>query len=134
MHQKNAGGTTLVVFFRGQANEPLTVGLNMMVLLPEHQRRGVGGLMMGWAQKRMDEMGIEGLIEATPAGRELYEKWGYQVVMALDFYIPPNKPDIWKKLANDLTWPWYVMWRPILGTVQPGERNRPWQQSPTLSP
>lgn len=107
----------------------------MMVVHPEHRRRGIGGLMMEWAQGRMDEMGIEGFIEASPLGRELYEKWGYQVVMKLDFFIPPNKGDIWNKLAHDLTMPaWYAMWRPASGVVKNGTRNRPWQLCPQLRP
>lgn len=36
------------------------LGLKMMVVHPAHRSRGVGGLMMEWANARIDEMGIEG--------------------------------------------------------------------------
>ncbi|KAF7932853.1 uncharacterized protein EAE98_004152 [Botrytis deweyae] len=103
-------------------------GLYMMVVHPDHRSRGVGGLMMEWANTRIDEMGIEGFIEANELGRHLYEKWGYRVVMKLDLFIPSNKSDLWNKLAHDLKMPpWYAMWRPLNGIVQEGERTRPWQ-------
>ena len=73
----------------------------MVVVHPEHRRRGIGGLMMEWGQKRIDDMGIEGFIEASPLRRELYKNWGCQVVMKLDLFVPPNKGDFWNKLANN---------------------------------
>jgi GNAT superfamily N-acetyltransferase len=106
-----------------------------MVVHPEHRGRGIGGLMMAWGNEHLDEMGIEGFLEASDLGRALYEKWGYQVVMKLDYFIPPNKGDEWNKWAHELMMPpWYAMWRPPGGVVKPGERNRPWQLVPPLQP
>ena len=106
-----------------------------MVVHPEHRNRGIGGLMMAWGNEQTDKMGIEGFIEASELGRGLYEKWGYRVVMKLDFYLPPNKGDEWKKFAHELMMPpWYAMWRPVGGVVKEGQRNRPWQLVPQLHP
>ncbi|KAI9642703.1 hypothetical protein NHQ30_008434 [Ciborinia camelliae] len=103
-------------------------GLYMIVVHPDHRSRGVGGLMMEWANTRIDGLKMEGFIEANELGRQLYEKWGYRVVMKLDLFIPSGKPDLWNKLAHDLKMPpWYAMWRPLGGTVKEGEKNRPWQ-------
>ncbi|TGO63867.1 hypothetical protein BCON_0010g00320 [Botryotinia convoluta] len=79
-----------------------------MVVHPDHRSRGVGGLMMEWANTRIDEMGIEGFIEANELGRRLYEKWGYRVVMKLNLFIPSQKLDLWNKLAHELKMPPYV--------------------------
>ncbi|TGO67680.1 hypothetical protein BOTNAR_0037g00170 [Botryotinia narcissicola] len=109
-------------------NAACYLGLYMMVVHPDHRSRGVGGLMMEWANTKIDEMGIEGFIEANELGRHLYEKWGYRVVMKLDLFVPSNKSDLWNKLAHDLKMPpWYAMWRPLNGIMKEGERNRPWQ-------
>ncbi|KAF4635681.1 hypothetical protein G7Y89_g2403 [Cudoniella acicularis] len=110
-------------------------GVSMMVVHPEHRKRGVGGLMMQWSNRKLDEGGIEGFVEASELGRELYEKWGYRVVMKIALFLPPNKGDIWNKLAHEMMLPpWYAMWRPVNGVVKAGERNRPWQLVPPLHP
>jgi len=38
----------------------------------DHQRKGVGSLMLEWGMKKADELGIEGYVEATDARRVLY--------------------------------------------------------------
>ena len=92
-------------------------------------------MMMRWINQRLDEEGIEGFMEASELGRALYEKWGYRVVMKLDFFLPPDVPDEWRKLEHELKMPpWYAMWRPPYGVVKPGERNRPWQAVERLQP
>lgn len=45
----------------------------MMVVDPDHRSRGVGRLME-WENTRIDEMGIEGFIEANELCRRFYEK------------------------------------------------------------
>ena len=107
----------------------------MMVVDPQHRGRGIGGLMMQWGNEQIDKKKIEGFIEASELGRALYEKWGYIVVMKLDFFLPPNKGDMWQKWAHELMMPpWYAMWRPVNGVIKEGERNRPWQLVSPLQP
>lgn len=104
-----------------------------MVVHPKHRGRGLGGLMMEWGNRKTDEKGIEGFLEASELGRPLYEKWGYIVVMKIDFYLPSNKPDAWQKFAHEFMMnSWYAMWRPAGGIIKQGERNRPWQPMPQV--
>ena len=106
-----------------------------MAVEPEHRRRGIGKLLMDWGIAKVDELGIESFIEASPLGRSLYEKWGYQTVMKLGFFIPSGKREDWNKYAHEMMiQDWFAMWRPKGGTVGEGEKSRPWQLLSPMEP
>jgi predicted N-acetyltransferase YhbS len=44
---------------------------------PKYQKRGAGKLLVQWGTKLADEMGAEAIVEASPAGRYLYEQNGF---------------------------------------------------------
>lgn len=52
--------------------------LEMMVVRGEDQGRGAGGLMMAWGAARADQDGVEAYLDATPAGKSLYERFGFR--------------------------------------------------------
>lgn len=54
--------------------------LNVLVVDPEHHRRGAGAMLVRWGVEKADEIGIEGILEGSRMGRPLYEKFGFQVV------------------------------------------------------
>lgn len=46
---------------------------------PSHHRRGAGALLMKEATRYADELGLWSMLEASPAGRRLYEKCGFEL-------------------------------------------------------
>lgn len=60
--------------------------LDTLVTHPEHHRRGAGALLMKKGLEQVDEAGVECYLEASPVGRPLYERWGFEPVkdIALD--------------------------------------------------
>ncbi|KAG8624122.1 hypothetical protein KVT40_009098 [Elsinoe batatas] len=44
---------------------------------PDHQRKGVGKVMMRWGLRKADELGVPMYLEASEAGRRLYEQSGF---------------------------------------------------------
>ena len=59
--------------------------LNMIATLPEHHRRGVGAMHLKWGNEQADKLGLLSYLEASPMGRPLYERMGYEVVRELPF-------------------------------------------------
>jgi GNAT superfamily N-acetyltransferase len=51
---------------------------------PEWQRMGVGKRLLEWGLEKADREGLEVWIEASPAGKGLYEKMGWREVGVLD--------------------------------------------------
>lgn len=54
--------------------------LGTCVVLPEHERRGAGGMLVRWGCERADEEGVEVYVEASLVGVPLYERMGFVVV------------------------------------------------------
>ncbi|KAF2008735.1 hypothetical protein BU24DRAFT_359683 [Aaosphaeria arxii CBS 175.79] len=52
--------------------------LSIMTVHPNHQFRGAGTMMMKWGNDVADEIKALSVVEATNAGRWLYEKMGYE--------------------------------------------------------
>ncbi|MCJ1289374.1 hypothetical protein MMC34_000906 [Xylographa carneopallida] len=79
--------------------------LNLLCVDPEYQRSGAGTALMRWGTKIADERGVEAILEATPAGRHLYEQNGFEVVEQM-------KWEISEKFAGRSTPQLYFMRRP----------------------
>jgi GNAT superfamily N-acetyltransferase len=47
----------------------------------DHQKRGVGTLMLKWGMEKADELNVECYVEATDAGRNLYQKFGFSTIL-----------------------------------------------------
>ena len=101
------------------------------VVHPDHRGKGVGTLLLDFNSRELDAKGIEGFVEASELGRPAYQKAGYRVVMKIASYIPDEKldnPD-WRKWYHEMgIIPYYAMWRPKYGKIEPGQRTKPWQQ------
>ena len=65
----------------GQPN----VLLDMIATLPQHQRRGVGAMLLRWGIKEADALGLPMYLEASPVGRPQYAKNGFEVVADMSF-------------------------------------------------
>ena len=51
---------------------------------PDYQRRGVGKLLMEWGLDVADREGLSCRLQATPQGRGLYSKCGFENVGNMD--------------------------------------------------
>lgn len=54
--------------------------LNSLTILPEYERRGIGRELLREGLKMVKEAGVSIYLVATPAGRGLYGKYGFQVM------------------------------------------------------
>ncbi|KAH9823652.1 gnat family protein [Teratosphaeria destructans] len=64
------------------------VHLEILAVRPEDQRQGVGGKLLEWGLKKADEMGVNAFLEASPKGRGLYAKNGFQTLRLQTFELP----------------------------------------------
>lgn len=84
---------------------------------------------MAWGLRRTDEMELESYIEATEAGRKLYERCGYRFVakVNLDMEAKGGGGEERKSLERRLLPCGYdAMWRPVGGAWMEGEPKTTW--------
>ena len=74
-----------------------------MAVHPDHQHRGVGTMLMEWGIRHIDGRNLESFIEATTAGRRLYEKFRYRVLICnvIDTFFK-DATDTWRALSSQL--------------------------------
>lgn len=60
--------------------------LSILVVDPEHQRRGLGAMQLQEGLERADQLGVPAYLESSPKGKGLYAKYGFEEkgVMAFD--------------------------------------------------
>ncbi|GLA38555.1 hypothetical protein AnigIFM63309_005852 [Aspergillus niger] len=54
--------------------------LDMLGTHPQFNGRGIGSRLLRWGLDRADEKGVPTFLASTPAGRPLYEKYGFEAV------------------------------------------------------
>jgi GNAT superfamily N-acetyltransferase len=54
--------------------------LDTLVTLPDHHRRGAGGMLVKWGCEKADELGVEAFLEASLMGQPLYARYGFEPV------------------------------------------------------
>ena len=59
--------------------------LDLLVVDPEHERRGAGSLMVNWGCEKADSQGVVAYVEASPEGTPMYAKLGYETVKSVTF-------------------------------------------------
>lgn len=55
-------------------------GLNTISVAPEHQRQGVGSMLLQWGCDKADSCGWNSFVMASPAGVQLYRKFDFEPV------------------------------------------------------
>jgi ribosomal protein S18 acetylase RimI-like enzyme len=58
--------------------------LDMLATDPAHHRRGVGSALMDWDIRKVDELGVDAVVESSVSGRKLYEQKGFKYVRTVD--------------------------------------------------
>ncbi|TFB00393.1 hypothetical protein CCMA1212_007630 [Trichoderma ghanense] len=53
---------------------------------PQHQRKGIGRMLLDWGLSRADSENKDCYLMATPAGRPLYTKRGFEVVRTVPIF------------------------------------------------
>jgi GNAT superfamily N-acetyltransferase len=59
--------------------------LHVLTTHPDHHRRGAGGLLMKMFLDEVDKEEIEAYLEASAAGRPLYERYGFKPIFERTF-------------------------------------------------
>ncbi|KAL1608293.1 hypothetical protein SLS60_003233 [Paraconiothyrium brasiliense] len=54
------------------------------VVLPQHERRGAGSMLVQWGCERADEAGVEAYLEASLVGAPMYERLGFKPVKHIE--------------------------------------------------
>ena len=58
---------------------------HILVTHPHHHRRGAGAMQLRWGFEQADKLGVPVWLEASPIGRPLYEREGFETVGWLPF-------------------------------------------------
>ncbi|KAK5676147.1 hypothetical protein LTS10_011439 [Elasticomyces elasticus] len=59
------------------------IELHILVVHPDFHRRGVGAKLLSWGCEQADKHGVTACLESTPAGLELYKRFGFHEVRIL---------------------------------------------------
>ncbi|KAL4864074.1 hypothetical protein BDV12DRAFT_201442 [Aspergillus spectabilis] len=70
---------------RGELIMRRRVELETLFVHPEHQGQGVGRALLQWGINEAERLGLMVYLEATEAGRPLYEQFGFKNVKSVDF-------------------------------------------------
>lgn len=54
--------------------------LHILAVRPTHHRRGIGSMHLSWGSQEADKLGLPMFLEASPMGRPLYARHGYEPV------------------------------------------------------
>jgi predicted N-acetyltransferase YhbS len=72
-------GVGLPCFF-AQIHAYPFLALTIVAVNPVYQRRGIGSMLMRWACEEADKAHRDGILLASPAGIQLYAKFGFEKV------------------------------------------------------
>lgn len=56
----------------------------MLATRPDYHGRGIASMLLKWGLDRADQEGLEAYLSASPSGRPLYEKRGFQLLLIED--------------------------------------------------
>ncbi|CEJ80261.1 hypothetical protein VHEMI00457 [[Torrubiella] hemipterigena] len=76
------------VLFEKYEGKPLLY-LSLLATHPDHQGRGAGHMILKWGEEEAARLGLTSYLEATAAGRPLYEKHGYVSQGIYEFDLAP---------------------------------------------
>lgn len=102
-----------------------------MAVHPLYRRLGIGTLLMEIGVSIADKHNIEAWMEASPMGKPLYQKHGFQSLFKVAFDTQKlDASDVWRKCEHEMTpVPIFAMWRPKRGEwrVNGLDVKMPWE-------
>jgi ribosomal protein S18 acetylase RimI-like enzyme len=66
------------------------LALDSLGVHPDHQKKGIGRMLLDWGIKEASKQGKECYLVATPAGLPLYRSAGFEDVRVLDIFGTPH--------------------------------------------
>ena len=108
-------------------------GGNALWALPEYRSQGATELIMNEFVRHMDALGMEGYLEATDMGFELYQRYGFVAIARphMSFSEAKGWSARGRRLIHDIqAHPVWIMWRPAGGEYRDGETVLPWEGKP----
>jgi GNAT superfamily N-acetyltransferase len=54
--------------------------LKLLCIDPQHQRKGLGTMLLAWGVKRADKQGVDAWLESSPMGKGAYLKAGFRIL------------------------------------------------------
>ncbi|OAG02717.1 acyl-CoA N-acyltransferase [Paraphaeosphaeria sporulosa] len=105
------------------------VFLNILFTHPGYRRKGIGAMLVQWGIDAAKELGVEFWLNATPVGKPLYEKLGFEVVERNPLVPKTERPDAtWNATAREFSdIVFWTMWLPKVGTFETNKTKRPWE-------
>jgi len=99
--------------------------LNILFAHPHYRHKGIGSMLLQWGIDTAKELGIEFWLNATPMGKPLYEKHGFEIVEENPLKPTTTNPDeTWKAMEKQFEGVvFWTMWLP-----KEGGGARPWEQ------
>ncbi|KAF2133082.1 hypothetical protein P153DRAFT_334003 [Dothidotthia symphoricarpi CBS 119687] len=87
---------------RNGAQKP-HIFLNILFTHPSYRSRGVGSTLLTWGIEKADELDVEFWLDATPLGKPLYEKHGFELVKRNPVVPKTDLPDEdWQQLQGEM--------------------------------
>jgi GNAT superfamily N-acetyltransferase len=129
MAGKSFHDSNLDLYFFSSSDARLSTAMDDTTIRPDHQRKGVGGLLVNWGVQKADALGIECFVEATDAGRSLYKKFGFQALLKVlvdaENGTEQRHEMIQRLLPHALEY--WAMWRPKGGALKKDAPQTLWQ-------
>lgn len=116
-------------YFLDSSETDRCAGMDDTSVREDHQRKGVGSLMLAWGAKKADEMNVECFVEATDAGRQLYEKFGFTTLTKILVDVENGTKERHEMIQKLIPAPiqYWAMWRPKGGVVKTGQPRTLWE-------
>lgn len=86
---------------KATTSSPATFSLDLCVVDPDFQRRGIANKLVEWGlEEAKDRGGLESTTEGSAMGRLVYQKLGFKPVKEVDYVVDPDFKD--RKLPSNL--------------------------------
>ena len=85
--------------------------VSMVLVLPEHRRKGYASRLLHVALADLESRGLTAVLDATPAGREVYRQEGFRDSWGFKRYVLSNQSKTAAnqvRLIRDRDWPWIL--------------------------
>lgn len=95
--------------------------ISMVLVLPEHRRRGYATRLLRTAIADLEIRGLTPILDATPAGREVYRQEGFRDTWGFKRYVSDGErsPGNQVRALRESDWPWILA---LDGTAFGGDR------------